>query len=125
MMLRVRRSNSPRKRPSPHLLKGRHLGRIGNRFVAPGSRAHVVYGIAPAPRAGQIGVALVQRQAVVEADAAGAEGSGPDGPPAAFQIGDKRGQALAPQHAPAVSARGKVEAAVVAGSRVNGGPSGD
>ena len=42
-------------------LKGRHLGRVGDRFVAPGSRAHVVHGIAPAPRAGQIGIALVQR----------------------------------------------------------------
>ena len=114
-------SNPPRKRPPPHLLKGGHLGRVGDRFVAPGSRAHVVHGIAPAPRTGPIGIALVQRQAVVEADAAGAEGSGPDGPAAAFQIGDKRGQALAPQHAPAVSARGKVEAAVVEGGLVNGG----
>ena len=54
-------SNPPGKRLSPHLLKGRHLGRVGDGLVAPGSRAHVVYGIAPAPRAGQIGVALVQR----------------------------------------------------------------
>ena len=55
------RSNPAGKRPAAHLLKGRHLGRVRNRFVAPRSRAHIMYGIAPAARIGAIGVALVQR----------------------------------------------------------------
>ena len=81
-----------------------------------------MYGVAAAALAGEVGVAHVQRETVVETDAAGGERRRHHRPLLPSQVVQKYAQLFASHHTPAMRSREKVQTPVLLGGVVKGGP---